>query len=288
MNAAPSSLFIRHFLSHQRFWTIALLLLWASANVIVLATSVIMEHRREGSPLPAWEPFCWELTSVGVLLLLIPVLVAITDRFIARLSFIRQVLVHIGLTLPFSIVHVSAMVSLRKLWYWLQGSHYHFGNLPYEFVYEYRKDVQTYFTFVLVIWAYRFIVRRLHGEVVAVGEGEQEGENEAESPERFLVKKLGREFLVKVEDIEWVEAAGNYANLHIGGNVYPMRTTMTKLEHTLPSSYFARIHRSYIVNLNMVKSVLALETGDYQITLQDDTQLSMSRRYREAFKAMAI
>jgi len=44
----------------------------------------------------------------------------------------------------------------------------------------------------------------------------------------LLVKKLGKEFLIKTKNIEWVEACGNYVNLHIANEIYPMRTTMTE------------------------------------------------------------
>ena len=103
-------------------------------------------------------------------------------------------------------------------------------------------------------------------------------------PEHLLVKKLGREFLVQTADIEWVEASGNYANLHIKNSVYPMRITMDKLEKLLPSK-FTRIHRSTIVNLEQVRDVQSLNTGDHQVRLHNQTALTLSRRYREAFKS---
>ncbi|MBK8186352.1 MAG: LytTR family transcriptional regulator [Cellvibrio sp.] len=105
-----------------------------------------------------------------------------------------------------------------------------------------------------------------------------------EPPEHLLVKKLGREFLVQTADIEWVEASGNYANLHIKNSVYPMRITMDKLEKLLPSK-FTRIHRSTIVNLEQVRDVQSLNTGDHQVRLHNQTALTLSRRYREAFKS---
>ncbi len=104
-------------------------------------------------------------------------------------------------------------------------------------------------------------------------------------PERLLIKKLGREFLIQTSDIEWIEAAGNYANLHIKGSVYPMRITMEKLEKLLPDN-FTRIHRSTIVNLEQIQEMQALDTGDYEVTLHNQIKLTLSRRYRENFKAL--
>ncbi len=286
MTTQQHSALTRHFLSHQRLWAPGLLLLWAISNVLVLATTIILEHGRDGNQLSFWQPFCWEITSIFMVLLLIPCVVYISDKWLTDLSLKKQILAHLLLTIPFSAIHVGGMVALRKLWYWVVGTRYTFGDIPYELLYEYRKDFYSYVVIAAFIFSYRFIVRRLHGEASLVGEGEQEANPEEKQPERFLVKKLGKEFLVNVNDIEWIEAAGNYANLHIGSSLYPMRTTMTKLEQALPVAKFARIHRSAIVNFNQVKTLRPLESGDYELILLDGTRLSLSRRYRNAFKAL--
>jgi len=96
---------------------------------------------------------------------------------------------------------------------------------------------------------------------------------------------LGREFLIQTNDIEWIEASGNYANLHIKDSVYPMRITMDKLEKLLPSN-FTRIHRSTIVNLEQIQEIQALDTGDYEVRLHNQMKLTLSRRYRENFKTL--
>ena len=273
---------IKHFLAHQRTWGVSLLLLWMTVNILVLATSVIMEHGRNGLQIPFWVPFCWEITSVVMILFLIPVIIFCVDKLLYPLRFGTRLFAHILLTIPFSLIHVGGMVMLRKAWYWLLDAHYYLGDLPYELIYEYRKDAQSYFTILVVIYGYRFIVRRLRGEASIITDGEDAPEKT--QPERLLVKKLGKEFLIHVQDIEWIEAAGNYANLHIGQSLYPMRITMASLEKSLPAQKFARIHRSSIVNLNQVKTLLALETGDYELTLISGESLSLSRRYRERFK----
>lgn len=101
-----------------------------------------------------------------------------------------------------------------------------------------------------------------------------------ERPERFLVRKLGREFLVAASDIEWAQAAGNYVNLRVRGHDYPLRSTIAGIEAKLDPARFARIHRSYIVNLDQVASIEPLDTGDARIHLKDATALPCSRRYR--------
>jgi len=277
---------ITYFLSHQRLWGVVLLVSWFCINVVVLTTSHVMEYRRAGKDLAFWEPFSWEISSCFILLSLIPVGLWINDRWLARLEFKQWLVAHTLATLPFSVLHVAGMVGIRQLWYRLMDSHYQFGNLPVEFFYEYRKDAQAYLTLALVIAGYRFIVRRLQGEASYLADSAESETIEPElPPERLLIKKLGREFLIQTSDVEWIEASGNYANLHIKDSVYPMRITMDKLEKLLPSN-FTRIHRSTIVNLEQILEMQALDTGDYEVTLHNHIKLTLSRRYRENFKAL--
>jgi LytTr DNA-binding domain len=273
------------FLKHQTLWGAVLLITWFGINILVLATNRIFEFSREGKNIPLWEPFSWEISSQVMILLLIPVGLYIHDRWIEKLNFKSKLLFHFLATVPFSAVHIAGMVGIRKIWYYLMDADYHFGNLPMEILYEYRKDAQTYLTISIVVFCYRFIVRRIQGEASYLASDAESDPVENESPpERLLIKKLGREFLIQTADIEWVEASGNYANLHIKNSVYPMRITMDKLEKLLPS-HFIRIHRSTIVNLEQIRDVQPLDTGDHQVTLLNQTVLTLSRRYREAFKA---
>lgn len=277
---------LKHFLSHQRLWGIVLLVSWFCINVLVLATSHLMEYQRVGKSLALWEAFCWEISSCLILLSLIPLGLWINDRWFARLEVKRWLAAHVLATLPFSVLHIAGMVGIRHLWYRLMDAHYRFGDLPVEFFYEYRKDAQAYLTLALVIAGYRFIVRRLQGEASYLADSAESESAEPESPpERLLIKKLGREFLIQTSNIEWIEASGNYANLHIKDSVYPMRITMEKLEKLLPDN-FARIHRSTIVNLEQIREIQALDTGDYEVTLHNQTKLTLSRRYRGNFKAL--
>lgn len=286
MTTADKQQRLNYFLAHQTLWGGLILVGWLCINVTVLATSHLMEYERVGKRLPPWEAFCWEASSCFILLLLIPLALWLNDRWFARLEYKQWLVAHVLATLPFSIMHVTGMVGIRHFWYRLMDSHYYFGNWPVEFFYEYRKDAQAYLTLALVIAGYRFIVRRLQGEASYLADSAESESIEPESPpERLLIKKLGREFLILTSDIEWIEASGNYANLHIKGSVYPMRITMEKLGKLLPDN-FARIHRSAIVNLKLIQELQALDTGDYQVTLLNQKNLTLSRRYRDEFKAL--
>jgi len=105
-----------------------------------------------------------------------------------------------------------------------------------------------------------------------------------ERPERFLVRKLGAEFLVPARDIEWLEAAENYVNLHVRGRVYPLRSTMTAIQERLDPQRFVRVHRSHIVNLDFLEQIEPLDTGDARLLLKDGSRIPCSRRYRPALR----
>src|SRR3546814_8597140 len=130
---------------------------------------------------------------------------------------------------------------------------------------------------VAAIEIYRFIRRRHQGEASRLARPD-EGEplEPIERPERFLVRKLNREFLVAAADIEWLQAAGNYVNLRVRGHDYPLRITIAGIEAKLDPARFARIHRSYVANLDQVASIEPLDTGDARREHRTSTRLNSS------------
>jgi two-component system, LytTR family, response regulator len=103
---------------------------------------------------------------------------------------------------------------------------------------------------------------------------------EAKPIERIVIKSGGRIFFVNVGEIDWIEAAGNYVRLHVGDKTHLLRETMDAMSAKLAADSFLRIRRSLIVNIGQIKMLEPLFKGEYQITLQDGTQLRSSRRYR--------
>lgn len=276
-----------HFLAHQLLWSSGLLVVWMLVNATILATTELMEAGREGRELAVWEPFCWELSSIAIIVLAVWPIAQFHRWLQGRISggaLGWLVLAHALMTLPFSLVHVVAMVGIREVVYAWMGFYYDFGHWGYEFLYEYRKDAMTYATILIVVSCYQFIVRRLHGEASCIDESDT---STAPLADRLLVKKLGKEFLISIADIDWVEASGNYANLHVRDSIYPMRITMTKLEALLPQTCFCRVHRSAIVNVNQVVSMQPQDSGDYKIDLRTGVEVPLSRRYRDDFKALS-
>ena len=99
-------------------------------------------------------------------------------------------------------------------------------------------------------------------------------------PRRFLVKGDGQMYFVAVEDIDWIEAYGNYVRLHVGKSVHLIRETLGNIERKLDATRFARVHRSSIVNLDRVARMDLWGAGDYVVLLKDGTKLKLSRWYR--------
>ncbi len=99
--------------------------------------------------------------------------------------------------------------------------------------------------------------------------------------ERFVVKAGGRVFFVRSDEIDWIEAAGNYVKLHVGSDAHLFRETMNALEAQLDPEIFFRIHRSHIVNIERVKELQPWFNGEYVVFLKNGTRLTLSRGYRE-------
>jgi two-component system LytT family response regulator len=99
--------------------------------------------------------------------------------------------------------------------------------------------------------------------------------------ERFVIKAGGRVFFVRSDEIDWIEAAGNYVKLHVGADAHLFRETMNALESQLDPDTFYRIHRSHIVNIERVKELQPWFNGEYVVFLKNGTRLTLSRGYRE-------
>jgi two-component system LytT family response regulator len=98
--------------------------------------------------------------------------------------------------------------------------------------------------------------------------------------ERLLVKVGGRIIFLPTDDVDWIEAAGVYVQLHAGGRKFLHRASLAELEASLDPGRFIRIHRSSIVNILSVKELLPHSHGDYTAVLKDGTRLKLSRSYR--------
>jgi two-component system LytT family response regulator len=123
----------------------------------------------------------------------------------------------------------------------------------------------------------------LKERLLALLEGEEKISPSSAQPayeEKFLIKTASRIFFVKVEEIDWIEAADYYVCLHVGDQSHLLRETMAEMEAKLNPAQFCRIHRSTIVNLRRIREVKS-HNGEYVVILANETALRLSRSRKE-------
>ncbi|MEO5616759.1 MAG: LytTR family DNA-binding domain-containing protein [Candidatus Eisenbacteria bacterium] len=103
--------------------------------------------------------------------------------------------------------------------------------------------------------------------------------------ERFAVRTRDRFVIVPAAEVRWIGAAANYAELHLASVTHLVRATLAELEAGLDPAVFARTHRGTLVRVSWVREVIPSAHGDFDIVLDDGTELRMSRRYRSRLLA---
>src|SRR3984957_4755847 len=98
---------------------------------------------------------------------------------------------------------------------------------------------------------------------------------------RIVVKSRGEVLFLNVADIDWIEAVGYYACLHVGSDTHILRRTLLELVRDLDEDQFMRIHRSIIVNLSRIHGLELQNGGDYEVVLKSKVRLRLSRRFRK-------
>jgi hypothetical protein len=237
------------------------------------ALNVADENARNGHPLGLWEPLVWEGTSGVFFLAVSPLVTALTRRaWPTRPPWPRKIALHAGAAVLVSLVHVLAIGVARWGIYRLVGGYYGplgpLGNWPYEF----RKDVLVYAAMVSIYVVWRTLRARVRPA-------------EDASPDVLEVRDGARRHFVPLTEVVWVEAAGNYVELHRGGAGLLHRASLSEMERRLQSAGFVRIHRSRLVRREAVAAVESKPTGDFVVRLRDGRELAGSRRYRRPLLA---
>lgn len=104
--------------------------------------------------------------------------------------------------------------------------------------------------------------------------------------DRILLKSSGEIFFLKADEIDWIEAEGDYMKFHVAGRAHLMRETMARLEARLDPKRFIRIHRSTIVNIDRLRKLSPSFAGEYAVILSDGTKLKLSRGYHERIASL--
>ena len=109
-----------------------------------------------------------------------------------------------------------------------------------------------------------------------------------DKPDRLLVKRTGAMDFVRIDAIDWVEAQGNYAALHVGTQVHLVRETLTRLEERLDPRQFVRVRRTAIVNVDRIERLAPWQKDEHVIRLQAGVQIAVSRGFIDRLeKALA-
>jgi two-component system LytT family response regulator len=103
--------------------------------------------------------------------------------------------------------------------------------------------------------------------------------------ERINVRSVGRIEQIRVEDVLWVESAGNYVELHLAGRTVLHRITLNRLEALLAPGEFLRVHRSAIVRRSQIARLETVGDGSYRLTLRCGATVAVSERYLAALKS---
>jgi hypothetical protein len=236
------------------------------------AMNVYHEHMEAGLPLHPWEPAVWEGSS-GLYFLAISRVILPLARRVWPLDrpIAPKLAIHLAAAVAVSLLHVVAVGVMRWGAYRLLHEDYEalgpLGDWPYEL----RKDLLAYTGIVglYVIW-------RLARRADPAGET---------SREVLEVRDGARRHFVPLTEVVWIEAAGNYVELHRGGAGLLHRASLSEMERRLQTAGFVRIHRSRLVRREAVEAVESKPTGDFVVRLRDGRELAGSRRYRRPLLA---
>jgi len=103
---------------------------------------------------------------------------------------------------------------------------------------------------------------------------------------RLPIKRDGSVTFVRTDDIDWLEADGDYVRIHAGKATHVVRDTIAEVTSKLPAERFVRIHRSIVVNTERIREVQPWFKGDYVLILNDGTKLRSGRTYRAVVQAL--
>jgi hypothetical protein len=265
--------------------------IWAVLLTISMLTHAYVEVADSGHRIGLGRAVVQEAASHIMVAALLPAIYWLHRRFplgaCPRNILIRNILIHTLAIVPFSVTRTVGLTGLRLLWFvGVMGERYSFPLTADRLFYEFSKDIVNYAMLSAAVVAIRYILERKPTSAPALPPTLPTAA--AAPPERFAVRKRGgSEVVVEVADIDWIEAAGNYAVLHVDGDTFEIRSSLSKLEAELDPKRFVRVHKSHMVNIARVTEVTPWISGDWRIRLQDGAEVNLSRRYRQRFEALA-
>lgn len=243
----------------------------------VNASTLIADAAREGRVLDPHTPWVLEFTSVAVIAALVPAMALYERRFpLDPKTWPKALLAHVVGSLAFCALHMAGMILLRQAAYGiLLGKGYRPSIEPLAFMaYEYRKDILTYATILLVLTLVRGVETVRLKRLLTQAEMSRAG--------RLTLKSGGRTILLDAASMEWARAAANYVDIRANGTTHLVRISLATLHEQLSAAGVdvVRVHRSWIVNRAKVVEIAPSGDGDFRIRTSDGSELRGSRRYR--------
>ena len=254
---------------------------------IVNALSGAQDASWRGDSADIGRRLFWEMTSITVILALVPILMLSVQRMRRTTGLAPRIGIAVLALLAFSVLHIAGMVGLRKLMLWLAGSAYDFHLSLASVLYEFRKDAVT----VLLIGATLWLMdsrRELRGAARAA-QTLPAATLEQSSADLIWLRDGTSRIRVAPRDILWVASAGNYIEYSLAdGTQHLIRGTLAMAESELARFAIVRVHRTRLANLDRISGVDFRPSGDFELTFDNGKTLGGSRRYRPAVASLGV
>ncbi|WP_246510473.1 LytTR family DNA-binding domain-containing protein [Bradyrhizobium glycinis] len=226
----------------------------------------------------------WEMSSIAVILLLLPVLILAVRRMRRTPGFAAQAAIGAIAVLGFSTLHITGMVWVRKLALWLAGGAYDFHFSLATVLYEFRKDAVAFVLIAAAIW---LLESRRELKSAAVASSAPPSSPQPSSPDLIWLRDGTSRIRVVPRDILWVASAGNYIEYSLAdGTQHLIRGTLAAAESELARFSIVRVHRTKLANLDRVRGVDLKPSGDFELAFDNGQTLGGSRRYRPAVASL--
>src|SRR5690349_11420169 len=251
---------------------------------VVGALSAADDIARRGGVYDVGKPLFWDMTSIFVILLLTPALLALVRRIRREEATAVRVALAVAAIMIFSAVHITGMVGLRKLILSLAGSEYDFRFSLATVLYEFRKDVVTCILIGGTMW---LMEGRREAQRALQVMAPPPAANPPSTPQTIWLRDGAKSIRIEPRDILWISSAGNYIEYSLAdGSNHLIRGTLASAESELSRFKLARIHRTRLANLDRVSGIQSKPSGDFDLTFNTGHTVSGSRRYRSAIASL--
>ncbi|MBR0800905.1 LytTR family transcriptional regulator [Bradyrhizobium jicamae] len=249
---------------------------------LVNALTSAQDSAWRGNPYDLRTPLLWEMSSVAVIILLSPILLAAVRRMRRLSGWPLRIALAATAIVVFSALHILGMVVIRKLALLLAGGSYDFHLSVTTLLYEFRKDVLSC---VLIGGTFWLFDERLSARQAPLTQPvPQRADSDAEpAPAMIWLRDGATRTRIEARDLISVSSAGNYVEYSLtNGSSHLIRGTLAAAESELARFNLTRIHRTRLVNLDRVTAVAVKPSGDFELTFDNGLVIQGSRRYRGA------